>query len=342
MISNECRIALLSPAVGTGNIGDYLIEHAIRRLLRGDIAYRRFSIRRPLASTEIDQINATDFAILCGTNLYQHKWESALTPVILDRIRVPVIPCGMGSSAATLDQTTVSTTTANMIRALHERCTVGGVRDPHSEEVVKRIGISNVRLTGCPVLFWVGGESLPPIQALRRRRVLITARNWLMHRDPDNVDHPVQVAVLRGILAGLPAEQIRFVIHEDFDTRLVSLLSLPRGAVFHSDNFEDYVRLYSDPANVILAMRLHAGMLGLANGLPVVFVGHDTRTYSFCGMLGIPCVELFSENCVSECLSRLGRILDGDVSGLSPDQEVFGRLRTAMNAFLVANALPRR
>jgi hypothetical protein len=228
-----------------------------------------------------------------------------------------------------------------MIRAIHARCELGGVRDPHSAQVVAHAGATNAMLTGCPVLFWAGGESLPPIRPLRRR-VVVTARNWLMHRDPDNVDHPVQIAALKGILAALPPGQVVFAVHEDLDARLVDQLGIPRRAVFQSDRFEDYVRLYTDQENAILALRLHAGMLGLASGLPVVFVGHDSRTYSFCDMMGLPYVELFSDGCVAECVDRLGRILEGDVAGLAADHSRFGRLRASMTAFLDANSLPRR
>jgi Polysaccharide pyruvyl transferase len=340
--ANECQVALLSPAVGTGNIGDYFIEQAVRRLLEDNVVYHRFTIRRPLTSAEIDKINSTDFAVLCGTNLYQHKWESALTLETLDRLHVPVIPCGVGTSAASTDDRTVSETTRRMIRAIHGRCELGGVRDPHTARVVAHAGAANAILTGCPVLFWAGGDALPPIRAVRRRRVVVTARNWLMHRDPDNVDHPVQIASLKGILAALPPDQIVFAVHEDLDARLVDRLGVPARAVFQSERFEDYVRLYTDPENAVLALRLHAGMLGLASGLPVVFVGHDSRTYSFCDMLGLPYVELFSEGCVRECVGRLGRILEGDVAGLEADPARFAPLRDSMTAFLDANSLPRK
>src|ERR1700756_4937618 len=91
------HIALLSPAVGSGNVGDYFIEAAIRRLLHEDVAYQRFSIRRSLTEPEGEAIHATHAAIVCGTNLYQHDWCSALMPDVLERIRVPVIPFGVGS-----------------------------------------------------------------------------------------------------------------------------------------------------------------------------------------------------------------------------------------------------
>src|SRR5439155_10677885 len=126
---------------------------------------------------------------------------------------------------------------------IHARCELGGVRDPHSARVVAHAGATNAILTGCPVLFWAGGESLPPVRPSRRRRVVVTARNWLMHRDPDNVDHPVQIAALQGILAALPPDRVVFAVHEELDARLVDRLGVPGRAVFRSDRFERYARL---------------------------------------------------------------------------------------------------
>ncbi len=157
--SSPPRIALLSPAVGTNNVGDHLIEWAVRRLLGEDVVYDRFTIRRPLRPDEIEVINTSSCAIICGTNLYQYEWESALTPEALARIKVPVIPLGVGGSAATLAETDVSHQTRRMIRAIHQRCTTGSVRDPHAAQVVALAGVNNIVLTGCPVLFWAGAST---------------------------------------------------------------------------------------------------------------------------------------------------------------------------------------
>ena len=332
------RIALLSPAVGTGNMGDHLIEAAIRRLL-GDRDYSRFSIRRPLNDEEIAAINGCRCAVLCGTNLFQHDWHSELTAEDLKRITVPLVPLGMGSSAAQLDETAVSERTAEMIRALHERCAVGGVRDPHTLEVVRGVGVTNVRLTGCPVLLWSGAENLPEPEPAPKKRIVVTARNWLMHRWPDAVDHPVQIDFLAAIFAAFPTERLVFAIHEDFDERLIDRLGIPSEAVFASDRAADYVALYTDPDNVVLAMRLHAGMLAVANGLPVVFVGHDTRTYSFCRMLGLDWVELFSPGADQQCISQLERLLAGGRAQLGTAPTRYRELHGVTTELLEANAL---
>jgi hypothetical protein len=337
---SSLHVSLLSPAVGSGNVGDHFIELAIRRLLGTEALYHRFSIRRPLTASEIQQINETACALICGTNLYQHDWESELTPAMLDRITVPVIPFGVGSSAARLDDTLVGETTRRMIRAIHEKCALGGVRDPHAQRVVARAGVDNVIMTGCPVLFWGGRERLAAVAPHPRRRLVLTARNWLMHRWPSNVDHPAQVELLRRLLAHFERVPIVFPVHEDFDRRLLQLLNVPAEMVLDSCDPLDYVRLYSDPDAVVLAMRLHAGMLARANGLPVVFVGHDTRTYAFCDMLGIECLDLFADDCADRCIQRLADALAGHGGGQDQAWLRFEALRHSMDRFLAANGLP--
>jgi polysaccharide pyruvyl transferase WcaK-like protein len=334
------QIALLSPAIGTGNIGDHFIEMAIRRLLGGDVSYQRFTIRRKLTADEIQQINTCDCAVICGTNLYQRDWHSELTPEILDAIRVPVIPFGVGSSAATLDSQTVGTATRDMIQALHRRCVIGSVRDPHAMSVAAGTGVSNALLTGCPVLFWSATSTPPVFEPKPRRRIIVTARNWLMHQWPDNVDNPVQLTFLKTVLSELKEFDITFAVHEDYDLRLIEVLGLSADQVFSSDDPDAYVALYTNTVHVVLAMRLHAGMLAVANGVPAVFVGHDTRTYSFCEMTGLPCIELFASDAAADCVAAIRRITKGDMSDFAPLAQRYAELSRAMSEFMSANSLP--
>ena len=334
------EVALLSPAIGTANIGDHFIEMAVRRLLPPQTVFARFSIRRELTADEIAAINRTRCALICGTNLYQHEWESALDAATLDRIRVPVIPVGVGGSSASLSDVAVSRRTADMIRAIHSKCERGSVRDPYSHDVVTAVGVENITLTGCPVFQWSRNVSLPPVQPLKRSRIVVTARNWLMHRWPDNVDHPVQIRLLKRLWSSFPLEQMTFAIHEELDERLVREIGIPESNVLRSDDPEDYVALYTDPATVVVAMRLHAGMLAVANGVPAVFVGHDTRTYSFCDMAGLDYVELFSERAADDCVERVQNVLDGAVESFDAASASHAELGEAMQDFLRVNDIP--
>jgi polysaccharide pyruvyl transferase WcaK-like protein len=163
-----------------------------------------------------------------------------------------------------------------------------------------------------------------------------------MHRWPDNIDHPVQIEFLRKILASFPADQLVFAIHEEFDARLIDILDVPRNMIFQSERPEDYVNLYTEQDQVILAMRLHAGMLGLANGVPVAFIGHDTRTYSFCQMMGIDYLELFTGDVAEKTVAVLRRLAEGDVNLFCKTQDNYRQLHRAMLRFLRLNGLPER
>jgi polysaccharide pyruvyl transferase WcaK-like protein len=226
-----------------------------------------------------------------------------------------------------------------MIIALHAHCDTGSVRDPHALAVVSELGVKNVRLTGCPVLFWAQQPDLPPVRPIPHEDVVITARNWLMHRWPDAVDHPVQIAFLDTVIKNFSSVPWLYALHEDFDESLLSKLGIAERNIFRGSTAEDFIALYRDQKHVVLASRLHGGMLALANGVPAVFVGHDTRTYSFCDLMGLDYVELFSDGAADVATQRLRRILEGDASEFADLNRRFQSLRQEMSLFRRENSL---
>jgi polysaccharide pyruvyl transferase WcaK-like protein len=277
--------------------------------------------------------------VVCGTNLYQHQWPSALDRRTLKAIGVPIIPIAVGSSAASLADVKVSRTARRMIRLLHEQCEVGSVRDPHSAEVVSRCGVRNYSLTGCAVMQWSLQPSLPVLTSRPRSKLIVTARNWLMHREPHNVDDPTQILLLKQVIDSFDGEII-YAVHEPFDRNLISPLGLSQAEVFETDDPDKYLELYSDPDALVLGSRLHAGICALAQGVPTIFVGHDTRTYSFCDLMGLEYVELFDADAAERAIERVGRIAGGDVGEFSKLGERYQDLRVRMREVLVANDLP--
>lgn len=133
-------------------MGDALIESSVIRLTGA-----RDVTRLPLTSTSTDQhiaaANGADVAIICGTNLYQSKLMCGLTTKVVDAIRVPLVPMGIGTSAAIGALPSMDQDGIDAVRAIHRRCRLGSVRDLASLQFLKSIGVDNVALTGCPVLF---------------------------------------------------------------------------------------------------------------------------------------------------------------------------------------------
>jgi hypothetical protein len=160
------------------------------------------------------------------------------------------------------------------------------------------------------------------------------------HGRNGSVNHPRQIGFLAQILDAFPDERITLAAHEPVDLILVDLLRIPRSQVVNSTNPREYIDLYADPENVILAMRLHAGMLSLANGVPAAFVNHDSRSYSFCEMMGIEYLKLFEDGAASRTIARLRRLLDGEIPPDDAAVQAYRELRSGMRRFVKANGLP--
>jgi hypothetical protein len=73
-------------------------------------------------------------------------------------------------------------------------------------------------------------------------------------------------------------------------------------------------------ARLVVSTRLHAGMLALAFGRPVVFIAHDTRVASFCEMIGVKPYRLSFDG-LAEPIQATRRIVSGDLSGFEAANE---------------------
>src|SRR4029450_10520644 len=106
MNSNQLRspaVAFLNPSLTTENVGDLFIAESAKRILVFD-PDASFDVdpREPLSAADIDRINGAEAAVILGTNLWHRKLPRrrcwTLTPEVLSRIRVPIIPLGIGTS----------------------------------------------------------------------------------------------------------------------------------------------------------------------------------------------------------------------------------------------------
>ena len=66
------------------------------------------------------------------------------------------------------------------VRAIHKKCAVGSVRDEASFRFLRSLGIRNIVLTGCPVLFH--GLKCSRFQSIGRRLHPDASRSAFAHR----------------------------------------------------------------------------------------------------------------------------------------------------------------
>ena len=326
-LSGPKHIGLLSAAGASTNAGDALITAAVQRLLNGH-RFSVFPLLERLTEEQIEAINACDIAVVCGTNLYQHIFACALTREILLRIRVPILPLGIGTSAAIGQMPAMDVAGMEAVRLLHERCAVGSVRDPLSLSFVRSLGIRNVELTGCPVLFY--GLREPQFTANCNGPLMVSIRARLLHVEERWLER--ERACLDTLSRALHPT---LVVQSPFDVPIARELARKYQLdVLWNDELSSQplvsgAQMASRSAN----FRLHFAMLCLSYGKLATLIGSDTRTADFCRMLGLPFHDIRSFQ-DSEVLAELEA---------PPAMDEFLRnwrsLRTAMVSLLKANGL---
>ena len=281
------KVGLLTPAIGSRNSGDALIESAIRRMVPAN-EFRRFGIRTPLGATEMTSLNECDVAILCGSNLYQAKPQMALDREFVNRLTIPLVPLGVGASAAPGELPNVDGAMAETIRAVHSRCAASSVRDPATLRFLEGIGIDNARLTGCPVFFhglvrpeFQFGEA-PPTLSLRQ--TFLHGAERLEFRQ-----EPLLEMICR-------AHRPKLVCQGPADLSQAKRLARRYGLEFlYDDEWQCDIHEWLAKRQAWTGgFRLHHGMLALSYGRPAWFVSHDSRIDEFARMVGLDAPDIRS------------------------------------------------
>lgn len=324
------RISLLSAAVNGDNSGDAMIEEGLRRILVAD-AFERFPLLSPLTADHIALINRTECAVICGTNLYQQVFACTLNSDTIRRIKVPIIPIGIGSSAAIGQVPRMKWLHARVVRRLHSRCPKGSVRDPASLKFIQSIGVKNAVLTGCPVLFH---GLTPPNFDGSGKGMTLSIRARLLH---------VTGNLLGDEQSALEALCRRYtpvlVAQSPYDLEIGRELCGKYGLeMIHDPAWQGSV--YEGQARrqrLACGFRLHYGMISLSYGKPAYFIAHDSRAASFCDMMGIPFfdIEGFS-------LERLCAAIDAGAFDGVAFRKRWCEMAAAMNEFLRENGLTSR
>jgi Polysaccharide pyruvyl transferase len=329
-------LAFINPSLSTTNVGDLFIEDSVKRILVFD---RQRSIdidpRRSPTPDNIAQINATDAAVIVGTNLWYRRlpkpdrWRFTLDD--LKRIRVPIIPLGVGTTRHASEDNGFEPDTLAQIRWIHEQCPVASARDWRTVEALAEAGIRNVSMTGCPTLY----RSLSPIWRLRTPqrpgRVVVTVRKG----QRTNVRLLLRLLAEAGLGAIVAGQQPSDAFIRPWP------LQPPLAPLVHAYDVSRYLALVESSVGAI-GWRLHGNMLHLAHGNPAVFYANCSRAESFCRSFGLPCVVCpdharISESQLAEGIERLF-----DPRTFASFGANYAYYRGQMADFLDANGLEHR
>ena len=328
-------LTFINPALSTRNVGDLFIVDSLKKILDFD---PRTSIdldpRQPITAADIDKVNQTRAAIIAGTNLWYRRlpkpsrWNFTLEQ--LERIRVPIIPFGVGTTRHFGEDNGFEAETLDQIRCIHERCALAGARDERTLEVLNEAGIRNVSMTGCPTLF----RAMEPAWTLRARgpsrQVVVTVRAGQRHNARILARRLRERGLEPVVAAQKPGDRfLRWPV--PFVQRAVRTL--------FAFQVEPYLQLVRESLGAI-GWRLHGNMLHLAHGNPALVFSNCSRGESFSRTFDLPTVrspdgERLPGEAIEEMVDRLL-----DPATFQTFSERFARVRAQMVEFLRANDLP--
>ncbi len=174
------------------NLGDFLITEraeALLRQTRPEHELVRLPGWEPL-TPHLDAVDEAAAVVILGGPGYQPRMVPGVYPLVpdLDRLRTPVIPMGCGWKGFPGDALSVRTyhfsaTSRAALRRFSAGAAYLGCRDPLTVEVLRRHGITNTLMTGCPAWYHLPSLGTPARLPERVQRVVYTPAQRHLYRD---------------------------------------------------------------------------------------------------------------------------------------------------------------
>jgi hypothetical protein len=298
--------------LGSDNIGDLLVARAIRAAIERHFGpcefvdmpvndrYRADDRTVGLRGENLARSNAeADLVIVGGSNLLEPRkpahqrgvgqpmWGVFTSAEAIHNLRPPLVLLGMGTGSSFGKRIRRYQPQAREeVCLLHERSIAAAVRDVTTVRHLARIGVA-AECTGCPVTFLTDrpvtaqAASAPLLVSFPPSRIL---RHWAGRRFMcDSMQYIQQLH-----RAGVP---LVITLHETRDVETARQWAPSGIPVFYTEDVDELIARYEECIGVI-GFRLHAALLGLGLGKPVVPVGVDWRGLSFIETFGVADISI--------------------------------------------------
>lgn len=293
------------------NIGNFMFSSSVRRFVRGT-AYAKQGV-----SIDVQKVKEScDGIVIAAANWLQPKNDFSGLAEQIEKADVPTVLTGIGAQSMNGKLPDLQPGAVRMLKAVAERSHSISVRGPFSADTIRRYGIDNVEITGCPSLLWHMTHSaavtrMPKAGRLGRVSINGTVPGRTVPKH-ENARMKLGRYIMQQALRG----------GHDYVTQTeLAFLQADRGEIQENDtatlNFLDYVfegssksemqdylahhiryfpnvpewLAYCANQDLIIGTRLHGVIAGLLAGTPSVLITHDTRTEEMGKFAGIPTIS---------------------------------------------------
>ncbi len=294
------------------NYGDMLVCAAILRHL--DPAAR--TVRTKFGNAVPDDV---DIAVIRGSTYLNPAFDYAAAIKTLESIRVPVAMVGLGVQFRRQDVSILDDIpdARRFVALLAEKSVSISVRGDYTAAVMTRLGARNLRVTGCPSLFYsrrIPQVRLPALLGTPQQRLGVSLhtglRNSMYCRDATQARAKHVAALRYAVTHCAQAAFFEQGVKMEFDVADQRLSIARRNAAATSvierlgggDEIspDDLIARIISPCNVddwlmsvgkldaTIGFRLHGNMAGLLQSIPCFHWTYDSRIKEFCDLYKLP------------------------------------------------------
>lgn len=272
------------------NIGDYLIGARAKALLAEFVDEEIIPMDRFNAlDDQLETINSARCVILCGGPAYASNIYPGVYPLTddLSKIKVPIIPFGLGWSGRPMNQPEdfqFDASAKEFLTGVHGNIDTSSCRDILTESILKNNGFENVTMTGCPVWYdlpSIGKEfqenadvkkiviTTPASQALLSQTLKVVR---LTKKKFPNAK--LYLSFHRGILPGKGNGIRKFMSYSLMC--IGSFFIKPGIKITNVEGDLDKIKYYDD-CDFHIGYRVHAHLYFLSKRIPSVLINEDGR-----------------------------------------------------------------
>lgn len=293
----------------SNNTGNLLIGNALKRHLKAETFNTRLALGPDYVSQNFDYI------VIGASNFLFRNFDFGAWADFLEKTRLPCTIIGLGAQAPRYgDRLEIPAGTRRLIQIIAERSCSLGVRGEWTASVLAQFGIKNVRVIGCPAMYWTCQPSLELNPLTDKRPLRVAVNNAVVGNehaaDPEsarrvnrelgrlafqqrypcilqNATVVAEIADGRSPLPDLPTIRAlgeRYGVGELTPEAFVQFLKSQTRIYFDVEEWRSAMRQF----DFVLGTRFHGCLIALLAGVPAFIFTHDARTRELCELLRLP------------------------------------------------------